>query len=62
MHSTFFRPFALVCALICLALSGAAVPVKSANPELVAHEWGTFTSVAGSDGKNSRVVSARSSE
>jgi hypothetical protein len=39
-----------VCLLCCLAGSVLAQR-RPADPELLAHEWGTFTSIAGSDGR-----------
>jgi hypothetical protein len=40
----------LVVSLLCMAL-GATFGAQVANPDLTAHEWGTFTSVAGLDGR-----------
>ena len=45
-----------VCCLVSLAFSGPAVSGRSGHPtstnvDLIAHEWGTFTSIAGRDGR-----------
>jgi len=47
------RPLVLALCLSCLAVSGAAErhPQDTASPDLRAHEWGTFTSVAGRSGQ-----------
>jgi len=50
------RSAALVSCLICLASSGPASSGRagrqtSASADLIAHEWGTFTSIAGRDGQ-----------
>lgn len=55
MNSVPVRYGVFVCCLVCLALSGPIVSGRSgqqssANDDLIAHEWGTFTSIAGRDG------------
>lgn len=50
------RPAVLILCLVCLALSGPATSVgagrqDAANLALVAHEWGTFTSIADRTGQ-----------
>ena len=48
--ATRFRVLAL--AVICLVLSaGFGKQASRINPDLTAHEWGTFTSIAGKDGR-----------
>lgn len=49
------RYSAFVCCLVFLAFSGSVVSGRSGHPtsvstDLIAHEWGTFTSIAGRDG------------
>lgn len=55
MSSIPVRYGVFVCCLVCLAFSGPVVSGRSgrsasANSELIAHEWGTFTSIAGREG------------
>ncbi len=51
LPATHFRVLSL--AALCLVLT-ASFDAQSAriNPDLVAHEWGTFTSIAGRDGNS----------
>ena len=51
MPPTFrFRVAGLI--VLFLALTAAfGAPNQVVDPELTAHEWGTFTSIAGKDGK-----------
>jgi hypothetical protein len=51
-HSVMFRPAVLVLSLVCVALPGPASsnPARQATSDLVAHEWGTFTSIADHNG------------
>ena len=48
MTSTFIRSLALGASLFCLAFSGRQNSFN--DPDLTAHEWGTFTSIAGRNG------------
>jgi hypothetical protein len=45
------RAFAAAAFIALLATSRAAAQVPSAEPGLIAHEWGTFTSIAGANGE-----------
>jgi hypothetical protein len=51
MPAPVIRSRTLSLALLCLVLSASfGAQEQHTNPELTAHEWGTFTSVAGRDG------------
>ena len=56
MTSIAVRSAALISCLMCLVISGPAHSGRSgrqnsANTDLIAHEWGTFTSIAGRNGQ-----------
>jgi len=56
MATTTARSLLLILLLACLVFSGSAVSGHAArqgtsNPSLTAHEWGTFTSIAGRSGQ-----------
>jgi hypothetical protein len=50
-RSALVRAFAAAACIALLATSRAAAQVPSKEPGLIAHEWGTFTSIAGANGQ-----------
>jgi hypothetical protein len=44
-------PRLLACGLLALSLAGFAADDQHAVPDLTVHEWGTFTAIAGKDGR-----------
>jgi len=44
-------PRLLACGLLAFSLAGWTADEQRTAPELTAHEWGTFTAIAGKDGK-----------
>ena len=44
-------PGLLACGLLAFSLTGWSADEPQAVPDLTVHEWGTFTAIAGTDGR-----------